>query len=609
VITDSWRVPLARRAWIGDGEHGALISADGTLDWHSSAGVGPWPSCWRLLDPQGCAIRVGPVRDGGGATKRLPPSTQRYLPGTNIVETVMEGQGGRRVQVLDLMPWSGPGQTTSGQIVRLVRALSGPVEVEIEVYPPQRPARRRPVTATTEGVVFDRIEVRAAASFESAPIGRDLPRWRAVVGLDTGQELTVTIAEMGEGAAISAGAAHRLIDETEKCWRSWLSPLCYTGPYRPAVERSLLAVRSLTAPSGAVRAAGTTSLPRRVGSERTADDRWVHVRDVAASVRILAQVGLSEDAEAAESSLRRTIEDAPLPWPSWLDTTGQPVPEAEEMPFAGWRRGQPVSFGRPDPSTGVDLGIFGDVAASVGASMRGPYARPDDPGPLSAAFPALTEAADYSCDHWSEPDAGRWEVNEPKRNYVATQLQVWLGLDRLARLARSRNPLDLSAPVWQAEARRVLDGLERNGLAPDGGLRMDSRLGAGDEADAALLSVAWQGPWPDHHPIVVATVGRVVERLGSGPYLHRLDEDSAGDLGPDSPDLLATLLAVKALCRLERWEEAHTRMEAVAGLGDDTGLLSECVDALSGELLGNLPHTGTGLALVDAALALAEGPS
>ena len=89
MITDSSRVPLNARAWIGNGRFGALVSADGTIDWYSPSGISAAPALWRLLDPAGGALRVGPVRDGSGAALRLPPGDQQYRLRTNVCETVL----------------------------------------------------------------------------------------------------------------------------------------------------------------------------------------------------------------------------------------------------------------------------------------------------------------------------------------------------------------------------------------------------------------------------------------------------------------------------------------------------------------------------------------
>jgi hypothetical protein len=600
VLTDPGRGPLGLRAWIGDGRRGASLAPDGTVDWYAGAPAAV-PDLWRLVDESGPAVRVGPVRDGGRARRHLPPATVSYRPGTNVVETIAEGSGGRRVAVTDFMPWP-----DGGGLVRLVRALSGPVEVEVEVLP--GPARgpggaRRTASPTAGGFTVGGLTVAVAAPMTAAPIDRDTPRWRAVLRLDAGEEAVVAI---GDEIPLAADAAHRLLDDTIAAWRSWLGRLAYGGPYRQEVERALLLLRALTPPGGGPAAAGTTSLPRRPGSERGSDSRWVRVRDAARATRVLAASGLAEDAEEAETWLRHTVAEAHLPWPSWLDADGQPVPEPEDWPVGGWRHSQPVLLGRP---RAIDVGLVGAVAAAVGASTSGPGGRRDDPGPLSAAYPALAEATDWAADHWRQPDHGRWDIGRPLRNYTAGRIEVWSALRRMASLARSRDPLDLQAAAWQQEGRELLSWLESDGLAPDGGLRMDG--GPGDEADAALLPALRSGPWPATDPVVAATVGRTIERLSSGPLLYRYSDRVADEqAGPDLPDLEASFSAVTALADLGRWDEAHDRMEGVLRVvaGAGPGGPATTADPLSGEMFGDLPCTAAGLALVEAALALTAGP-
>ncbi len=178
----------------------------------------------------------------------------------------------------------------------------------------------------------------------------------------------------------------------------------------------------------------------------------------------------------------------------------------------------------------------------------------------------------------------------------------------MTRRARAVNPLDLQAAAWQQEARDVLSWLEATAVAPDGGLRLDP---ASEEADSALLAVAWDGPWPAFHPVVVATVDRILERLSSGSFLYRYSDRVPDErAGPDHPDLEASLWAVRALAALGRWEEGHERLERVTGLvrTAGSGLPAETADPVSGEMYGNFPCIGAALALVDAALALEAGP-
>jgi len=599
-------VPLAKRGWIGDGVRGALVSADGTIDWFCPTGVAGPPACWSLLDPLGGAVRIGPVRNGSRAHRELPPSAQAYRPGTNVLETVLGDGAGGRVSIVDLLPWPGPGLTVPGQILRIVTALAGPVEVEVEVLPAGSFRPARDVSPFETGLVVDDLVVRAGFPLYFEPLGRDAPRWRGTRRLVSGEAIVVTLDRLGEERPVPVELAHRVAADTEGAWRSWLTPIGYDGPYRAAVERSALAVRALTGAAGAPVAAGTTSLPRRTGSERGSDDRWVRIREVAAAAQVWAAAGFAEDAEAAESWLRDVVSNTPLPWPGSLDEDGQPVPELEVLSMAGWRRSQPVVVGRTADIR--DLDLYGDVLAAYGASARGPMGG-TGATPLSAAWPALAEGADWVSDHWGSPDAGIWESQGPPTLLVASRIQAWYALDRMARLGRATNPLDLQAASWHQEARQVLAWLETDGLATGGGLRRDGTPGGDDEPDAALLRMAWRGPWPTAHPFVAATVDRVLEQLGSGHLLYRHPERiDDGRAGPDSPDLLASLWAVRALTELGRWEEAHERLEAVVGLAGPTGLLAEAADPVSGELLGNLPGTAVHLAVVDAALALAAGP-
>ncbi len=605
-MTDAGRVPLAARAWIADGVTGALVTADGTIDWYCPGRYDAPAALSRLLDPAGGAVRVGPVRTGTGVRRRLPPGTQRYRQATMVVETEMAAAEGRLL-LTDLMPWLGPGLTPPGRIVRIATAMAGPVDVEIEVIPGWAWGRARRVSAWSDGLVADRMVVRCGLAMEADPLGRDEPRWRGVRRLDDGESLVVTIDDghaAGHGP-LSVDRALRLADDTASAWRSWLAPVVYGGKEQAAVERACLTVRALTFnDTGGTVAAGTTSLPRRAGGERTSDDRSVRWRDAAATTRTLARVGLNEDAEAAERWMREAADRARLPWAPVLDVETDDVAELEELPLAGWRRSQPVVTGST-PGL-VDIDLYGDVLGAVSASRKGPLGEGGD-GPLVGSWPALADAADWVADHWQEPDAGVWGSKGPAVRLVASAVQAWAALDRAARVAQAANPLDLAAPVWRDEAKRVQRWLESDGLAADGGLRRDPS--PAEHPDAALLRVAWRGPWPSGHPIVERTVRRIIEQLASGLLIHRLPTDvDDGRAGADSPDLLASLWAAKALACTGHWEEAHERFDAVVALGGDLGLLSDAADPISGELLGNLPATAVHLAVIDTAIALERGP-
>jgi hypothetical protein len=630
VIPDRGLIPLAARAWVGDGSTGALAGADGTIDWWCPGRADAAPVFSRLLSERGGALRVAIA--GGPSDRRVHLGSQHYITGSNVAVTVLRGAEST-IEIVDAMSWPGPSERPPGRLIRLITATRGPAEVDIEVAPggPWGPAAK--VSSWSDGLVFDGTVVRTGIPMlpvgagRDARTGRQVALWRGTIRLDTGESLVVTAERLGGDPlpALAVDAAHRALDDTVAAWRSWLAPATLEGPYAERAARGLLAVRSLVPyATGAPFVAATTSLPRRIGGERQWDGRLARLGTVAAAAVTWRRVGLVEDAEAAEGWLRAALADTggAGPWPApLLDIDGNPASEAEELGLSGWRNSQPVISGAP--AGRIDLDAAADLFRAVRAapvptpspSEGGgiPTPLPRAAGPLTAAWPALVNAADWLADNWATPDHGVWlggaGWGEPPApvQLVSSRLRVGAALERAAALARAANPFDLDALGWHQASRQILDWVQRHGVADAGGLRRGPS--PTDGADAALLRVAWEGPWPAGHPLVVTTVERVLERLSAGPFCYRQPpevDDGAG--GPDSPDLLASLWAVRALVARGRWEEAHERMEALVELSGPLGLLSAAGDPLAGELLGNFPDTAVHLAFVDAAIDLAAGP-
>jgi GH15 family glucan-1,4-alpha-glucosidase len=215
--------------------------------------------------------------------------------------------------------------------------------------------------------------------------------------------------------------------------------------------------------------------------------------------------------------------------------------------------------------------------------------------------------ADWLSEAWTEPDRGIWEIRCEPRHHVSSKLACWYALDRMAHLAQARNPLDLDAITWRQAARDIVAWLDEHAVAFGGGLRSDTS--PQDVADGSLVQIVWRNPWPHDNAAATATVDRVLNALGSGPFVYRYNEYFDDGLPPGEGAFLAcSFWAVEALARLGRWDEAHERMEALCGVGGQLGLLPEEIDPRTGEFLGNLPQALSHLTLIQAALALAGGP-
>jgi GH15 family glucan-1,4-alpha-glucosidase len=615
-VINSDRIPLGSRGIIGDTSSAALVGADGTIDWYCPGRLDGPAALFRIIDPeQGSAVRIGPAGLGPAARRRLDPGSQRYDPATNVLRSRLNGPDGE-IEIVDLMPWPGGTERPTGRIVRLVTAVRGPIEVEVEVVPGWRWAPATDTSTWSGGVAFGDLVVRSPLSLSPEGPGRDRPVWRATRRLEVGEQLVVTIDDRQDDhqGPLSPDAAERIREATAAAWQRHVFGLTYGGPYREAVERSVLAVKLLQSyASGSIAAAATMSLPEIAGGERNEDRRLAWIRDAALAVASFERLDLGDDRVAAEGWLRTVIWDNDPPLPTVFDLEGGPATPEEELRFPGRLRSEPVRSGAywspvdapTDGRRGAPHDAYGDLMAAV--AVGAPYG-----GPLNAVWPDLVPHIDWLADHCGDPDHGIWELRSPPRRLVASRVQAWYALDTAARMAFARNPLDLDAAGWRQTAAEVLHWLERHAMAADGGLRMDDQ--AGDRPDAALLRVAWRGPWPaltggNSAPVVARTVERVLKQLSSGALVHRLPpEFDDGRAGTPAADLAASFWAVRALAALGRWEDAHARMETLCGLSQPLGLLGESVHPISGQLLGNLPSAHAHLSLIEAAIALEAGP-
>ena len=111
------------------------------------------------------------------------------------------------------------------------------------------------MAAWSGGVAFDGLVVRCRLEPVAVPDGPDRAVWVATTVLAPGEQLVVTVDDLADDhhRPLSPDAAARLRDDTSRHWRRHLDALTYDGPYRAAVERSLLAVKALTSYSSGAR--------------------------------------------------------------------------------------------------------------------------------------------------------------------------------------------------------------------------------------------------------------------------------------------------------------------------------------------------------------------
>ena len=582
-------LPLRARGAIGDTGTMALVAADGTIDWWCPGRFDAPAALFRLLDPEGGAVRVGPAG---------PPraGTQSYDPGTNVLRTRLAAPEGE-LEVCDFMPWDG--RRPSGRIIRIVTALRGRVDVDVDVQPGSRFGPAREIGTWSGGIVFDGIVVQTGCPMD----GRS-----GSMRLEAGERAVLVIEERTEGRRpepVSIDVAFDLLDRTTTAWRSHLSPMTYQGPYRADVERSLLALKALTYdPTGTIVAAATTSLPEHVGGERNWDYRYAWVRDASLAVDATYDAGLIDEAERFNEWLLRVLGDSTFPLRPLYDVDGRSLDAADEqvLDLAGWRGSVPVRVGN-GAADHLQLDFYADLVSTIHVEQfRRVESRVPD------LWPALSRMADWLSTAWQQRDRGIWEVRAEPQHLVSSKLACWYTLDRMVELARARNPLDLDAARWRESAKEIRDWLERNALRPDGSLK--ALPDEDDSADGYLVQLAWRNPWPGDERVVALTVDRMIRDLGEGPFVYRYPiGTNDGFPSGEGAFLACSFWTVEALAHQGRWEEAHERMEGLCAFSRPLGLLPEQADPQTGEFLGNLPQAFSHLTLIQAALALGRGPA
>lgn len=589
------KLPLAARGLIGNGFTAALVAVDGAIDW----------LCLPRFDSPSVFARVlDHDRGGSMAIRPVGPfeSLQRYDPDTNVLETLFVVEGKGSVRIIDSMPWSDDPRASIHEVHRRVDCVEGEVEIEIVFDPRFDYARDVPrLVFGDHGVMAEGKGGERLSLSTSRPLDWDLePKGgaRAAVKLRVGAQMWCVLE--WNRADIAHVLAHRPYEHlrvTRRKWREWSSQLTYDGPSRHTVLRSALCLKLLMyAPTGAVVAAPTTSLPEWIGGPRNWDYRFTWARDSAMAVRAANLIGYGREARDFYHFIRDAV-DADTGLRLMYTIDGGTVPEELELAHLGGALGsRPVRIGNGARDQ-IQLDTTGAVVDAAQLFER-------FGGTLTLqSWQKLSAIIGHAEHSWSAPDHGIWEPRHGVRHNVHSKLMNWLAMDRGAQLALAFGDGDL-AERWRANAARIHEDVCTHGMDPD---RKHFVSVYGEKRpDATLLLLPIHGFLPDDDPRLVETVAWVRSTLTSGPYVYRYhDED--GVAGPEGAFILCGFWLAEALALQGRLDEAREVFVAHAEASNHLGLLGEEIDPSTGALLGNFPQAFSHLGLINAALRIDLG--
>ena len=582
--------PIGDYAIIGDGRSAALVSQDGSLDW----------LCWPRFDSPSIFAALLDTERGGRFQVR-PTGTfrseRRYLPDTNVLETVFHTSSGT-VALRDLMTVASEEDKRAAlspehEVLRELEGLAGRVKVEV-VYTPRPDYGRKDPDLTSRGAFGLWCEGTGGALALHSDLPLQLPpdghSAYCVATIAAGERKHLSLVSSTDAPGVIPlleDAARDRIERSIQWWRNWASRGMHDGPYRDAVIQSALVLKLMTyAPSGAVVAAPTTSLPEEIGGVRNWDYRYCWLRDASLTLRALFDLGYAEEAEAY---LGWILHATRLTWPELqvlYDVFGEAhLPESELSHLSGYANSRPVRVGN-DAHGQLQLDVYGEVIDAVTRFVaRGGHFDRDTARMLNG----LGETV---CRRWREPDEGIWEGRAGRFHHTHSKVLCWVALDRLITL-HDAGWLRIDSDRFRSERDAIRTAIETRGYNP----RLDSytRLFDGDDLDASLLTLPLYGYHEGTHPRMRATCQRVHECLARDGLVYRYQTDDGLPPGEGAFGI-CSFWAVE--CRAKGGDvdgatEAFARLLTCA---NEVGLFGEEIDPETGAALGNFPRHSPTLA-------------
>lgn len=595
---------IADYALIGDTQTAALVASDGSIDWCCCPTFDSPAVFCRLLDARvGGWCRVGPVAAFS--------ARREYLGHTTVLMTHFETSGGEW-RLTDFMPLAQKQESSVGsshRILRLVEGVRGTCECIVEFRPTFDFARAPTRFEINEHGAYacsdaQSMSMRSPIALQVGEREMASARWQ----LRAGERLWFVLEHRENSTAPadwSSSDCEMALQQTIEYWERWSARCTYEGPYHPLVRRSALTLKLLTfAPTGAIIAAPTTSLPEQIGGVRNWDYRYSWLRDAALTLYSLQSIGYHEEADAYFEWLEQLClrcRDQPQIMYSIADG-----PELEEVTLdhlEGYRGSRPVRIGNAAFHQ-KQLDIYGEVLDAAYLHVRTSRHTLDQ-----QTWEVLRRFANIAAARWREPDQGIWEVRGGPKHFLYSKLLCWVAVDRAIKLSETSSLATSDVSHWRSTRDEIAQAILSEGYNAQAGAFTQAFGSAA--LDASVLAIPRVGFLPATDPRVISTFERIAEQLTRHGlvYRYRTTESNDGLPGDEGTFALCSFWLVDNLAAAGRINEARQLFERVTSYANDVALFAEEVEPTTGELLGNFPQGFTHLALIQAAMSIARAES
>jgi alpha,alpha-trehalase len=569
---------LREYALIADGQRGALIGPDGAIDW--------------LCAPRWDSPAVFSGMLGGKGRYAVTPADPwnvwggYYEAGSLIWRNRWTGNSAR-TECREAL--AVPADPHRAVILRRIEAIDGPARMDV-------------LLDVRAG--FGRSKMTDLSRGDGRWTGRSGAirfRWSgAARARRTADGLALTVS-------LPAGGHHDLVlelsdrplDDTApdpaRAWaaaeESWASvvPRCDELIAARDARHAYAVLAGLTARSGAMVAAATTSLPERMEGGRNYDYRYAWIRDQCYTGLAVAAHGPHPLLEGTVRFLtERVLADGPDLMPAYT-VSGEPIPDERALRLPGYPGGAARAGNQVVGQFQLDA--LGEALQLFAAAARLDVLAEEN-------WRAASTAADAIGKRWTDADAGVWELND--QHWAHSRLACVAGLRALASAADGPpgGHGHRQAARWSALADTILASLG-DCVHPTGRWQ---RSPADPRADAALLLSVLRGAAPASDPRSSATIRGVREELAEDGYVYRFRHDPRPLHKAEGAFLLCGFWMAQIAQACGKHAEAAHWFERNRAACGPAGLYTEEYDVHQRQLRGNLPQAFVHAGLLETAV-------
>src|SRR5450631_1689037 len=608
--------PIADYAFLSNCEQSCLIAPDGSVEWLCLPRPDSPSVFGALLDRTAGMFRFGP-----GTTH--VPQHRRYVPGTMVAETTWQTPTGWMIvqDFLAVGPVSHEGRRPDyhrapadfgavGALVRIATCISGRVEAVVNCGPLFNYGTVGG-TWSYSGNGYDAMTIVPAEGETQLSLAGTIPlgvlgaRCYGRTTLTQGQSAFVTLSWGDARAPANQDEAFSALQTTVDYWRDWLSSAKVPDhPWKPYLDRSALTLKGLSyAPTGAIMAAATTSLPETPGGARNWDYRFTWIRDSAFMLRSLYRLGFEWEALEYFAFILEAV-GGPSPGAGWGLQIMYGIGGERDLTehtldhLTGYDGAAPVRVGNGAWDQKQN-DVWGMVLDAVDTQLRQGAAQI-----APTTWEGLASLVEAAIEHQGDPDQGIWEIRGDPEHFTASKVLCWVAMDRGSDLAAQRGHDD-RAQKWQKAADDLRADILDKGVDERGRFRQHY---SNDELDASLLLIPIMGFLPPDDERVRNTVLAIADELTEDDLVlrYKVDSTDTGFEGKEGTFTICSWWLVSALAMIGEIGRARDLCKKLLSFAGPLDLYAEEIDVASGEHLGNFPQAFTHLALIDAVSQLIE---